>query len=189
MPDALEIHPLTPDRWDDFAALFGPRGACAGCWCMFPRLPRAEWKRGQGAGNRRAMERLVRGGTVPGLIAYQDGVPIGWVATSPRDDMVTLRRSRLFPPTAEAGVWSISCFFVARSHRGRGVTVKLIRAATRWARARGARVVEGYPVEPAADAAMPAAFAWTGLGSAFRRAGFRTAARPSPRRSLVRRRA
>ena len=188
MPSSLEIHPLTPDRWKDFTALFGPRGACAGCWCMFPLLRRTEWKRGQGAGNRRAMERRVGGGVVPGLIAYQDGEPIGWVAASPREDVVTLRRSRLYPPTAEGGVWSITCFFVARAHRGRGVTVKLIRAATRWARARGARVVEGYPVEPA-DGAMPAVFAWTGVGSAFRRAGFRTAARPSPRRSLVRRRA
>ena len=188
MPERLEIHPLTPERWKDFTALFGPRGACAGCWCMFPRLPRPEWKRGQGAGNRRAMQRLVRGGTVPGLIAYRSGEPVGWVAASPREDMANLRRSRLFPATGEAGVWSIACFFVARVHRGRGLTVALIRAATRWAREHGARVVEGYPVEPTAET-MPAVFAWAGVGSAFRRAGFRTVARPSRGRSLVRHRA
>lgn len=74
----IRFRPLTPERWDDLVALFGPRGACAGCWCMWWRLPHAAWQRGKGAGNRRALRRVVATGPPPGILAYADGQPVGW---------------------------------------------------------------------------------------------------------------
>jgi hypothetical protein len=53
----LKMQPLTPSRWDDFAELFGSNGACAGCWCMWWRLPRAQWVKQKGGGNKEAFRK------------------------------------------------------------------------------------------------------------------------------------
>ncbi len=91
----ITCHPLTPDRWDDFVAVFGARGACAGCWCMWWKLSRKEWEAHKGTGNRRAMKKIVDAGEVPGLLAYHDGRPVGWCAIAPRERYATIERSRL----------------------------------------------------------------------------------------------
>jgi len=181
----LEIHPLTPDRWPGLEALFGPRGACAGCWCMWWRLKRSDFNRGKGASNKRALRKLVDSGDPPGLLAYLDGRPVAWCALGPRETYPVLANSRVLKPVDDQPVWSLPCFFVARPHRGRGLTVKLLEAARRWARKRGARILEGYPVEPR-QGRMPDAFAWTGAASAFRQAGFVEVARRSPTRPIMR---
>lgn len=181
----LAIHPLTPERWPDLAKLFGPRGACAGCWCMWWRLPRAEWEAGKGEGNRRGLEAYVREGRVPGLVAYRRGEPVGWVAVEPREVYPRLARSRTLAPVDGAPVWSITCFFVARPHRGEGLTGLLIDAAVRHARAHGASLVEAYPVE--LRKATGDAFVYTGAASTFRARGFEEVARRSPTRPIVRR--
>jgi GNAT superfamily N-acetyltransferase len=181
----LHYRPVTPDRWKDLAQLFGPRGACGGCWCMWWRLPRRDYSRGQGAGNRRRLRRLVRAGPPPGLLAYDGDEPVGWVAFGPRREYPVLERSRILQPVDDRTVWSVVCLYVDRRHRRQGVTVGLIQAAGQHARRRGARVLEGYPID-AKGAAVPSAFAWTGLASAFRKAGFREVARRSPTRPIMR---
>src|SRR5262249_56887552 len=89
---ALRIVPVTPARWRDLETLFGDNGACAGCWCMWMRLPLAEFRRGKGAGNRRALRALVAE-RPPGLLAYVGGEPAGWGATPPREEDVRARPS------------------------------------------------------------------------------------------------
>src|SRR4051812_23169221 len=95
-PPDPDHRPLTPERWDDFARLFGDNGAYGGCWCMLWRLKRADFERQKGAGNREAMRALVEAGAVPGLLAYTEGLPVGWCAVAPREDYPALARSRLF---------------------------------------------------------------------------------------------
>lgn len=184
----IEIHPLTPDRWDDLVALFGPRGACGGCWCMTPRLTRSEYERQKGEGNKRALKRLVDGGTPPGVLAYAEGRPVGWCAIAPRSEFSTLARSRILAPVDDRPVWSIVCHFVAKDHRRRGVLKALIEGAVAWAASRGAETVEAYPVEPK-KSDMPPVFAYTGIASAYRGTGFREVARRSETRPIMRRRA
>lgn len=181
----LEFHPLTPDRWDDFAALFGPRGACGGCWCMVWRLPRSEFERGKGDGNRDALRALVEEGEEPGLLAYHGGRAVGWCAVAPRDRYPALARSRVLRPLDDTPVWSVSCLFVAKEYRKCGVSVRLLKAAAKHVKARGGRVLEGYPVEPKGVNA-PAPFVWTGLPSAFLAAGFVECTRRSPTRPVMR---
>ncbi len=186
MPEpVLGFHPVTPDRWPDLERLFGPRGACAGCWCMWFRQTRAQFERMKGAGNRDALHALVEEGPPPGILAYTGEEPVGWCALAPRAEYSLLARSRILRPVDEEPVWSIVCFFVARPHRRRGLTVELLRAASRYARERGARVVEGYPVEPKAGA-KPDTFVYHGLASAFRAAGFAEVARRSETRPIMR---
>lgn len=186
----VRIHPLTPDLWADLETLFGARGACGGCWCMTWRLPRAVYEAAKGEGNRRAFRRRVRRGPPPGLLAYVDDVPAGWCAIAPRDEFPRLDASRVLARVDEAPVWSVACFFVARPYRRRGLSVRLLEEACRYARQRGATLVEGYPVEPVKKD-VPPVFAWTGLASAFRQAGFaeverRTETRPIMRRAMRR---
>ena len=181
----IEIHPATPSRWPDVVTLFGLRGACAGCWCMWPRLEAAEFRRGSGDGNRRRLQKLVRDGARPGLVAYVNGEPVGWVALAPRSQYRRLERSKVLAPVDDKLVWSVVCFFVRRDWRGRGLTVRLLREAARFAAARGARMLEGYPTDASERAAD--AFVWTGLTSTFERAGFREVARRSASRPIMRR--
>ena len=144
----LEFHPVTPDRWRDLEKLFGARGACGGCWCMWWRLKRSEFDQKKGAGTRRALKKLIATGQVPGLLAYAEGEPVGWCSVAPRHDFSALERSRILKPVDDQPVWSVVCFFVARPFRRKGVTQQLLTAAIEYAREQGAKIIEGYPVEP-----------------------------------------
>jgi GNAT superfamily N-acetyltransferase len=186
MKPRYEFHPLTPARWGDLETLFGERGACGGCWCMYWRLARPQFEKQKGAGNRRAFKRLVGSGLPPGILAYRDGRPIGWCAVGPRESYPVLERSRTLRRFDDRPVWSVTCLFVARPERRQGLSVELLRAAASHARRRGASLIEGYPVE-ARTGRLPDAFAWTGLPAAFRRAGFVEVARRSPTRPFMRR--
>ncbi|MDX1556541.1 MAG: GNAT family N-acetyltransferase [Xanthomonadales bacterium] len=186
MQGGLEIQPLTAKRWGDFETLFGENGACGGCWCMLWRLPRKQFEAHKGKLNRDAMKALVESGTVPGLLAFSGAEAIGWCALAPRADYPALERSRILKPVDELPCWSVSCLFVHRKHRKRGVATALLNAATDYVRSQGGSIVEGYPVEPRGDKPIPAAFAWTGIPSAFEAAGFTEVARRSETRPIMR---
>jgi GNAT superfamily N-acetyltransferase len=181
----IEFHPVTPKRWDDFQSLFGQRGACGGCWCMWWRLTQKEYDRQKGVANRRAMKQIIDSKQVPGILAYAAGQPIGWCSFGPREVYPRLERSRILKRVDEEPVWSVVCFFVARPFRRRGIATKLLQAAVKYARKKGARIVEGYPVEPKKDQ-VPDLFVYHGLAASFREAGFKEVARRSQTRPIMR---
>src|SRR5260221_10735551 len=121
------FHPLTVDRWADLEALFGPGGACAGCWCMWWRLERGQWKKSQGEVNRRAFRKLVKTAQEPGILAYADARPVGWCAIEPRERYPRLERSKLLARVDSNPVWSITCLYVDRRHRNQGLSVALLK--------------------------------------------------------------
>lgn len=172
---ALTTAVLTPDAWKDVEALFGPRGACAGCWCMFWRLERGErFDALKGPALQERFRAGVLRGEVQGVLAYDGGMPVGWATFGPRTSFPRLQRSPSLACDDPSLVWSIPCFFVRSSHRGRGVARALLGAALGEMRRLGVRLVEGYPVKPTASGApMPAAFAYTGTRRLFDAAGFR----------------
>ena len=153
---------------------------------MWWRIPRSEFERNKGEGNRRSLKRIVQRGDLPGLLAYAGGEPVGWCSIGPRASYPMLERSRTLKPVDERPVWSVVCFFVARPFRRRGLTARLLQAAVDHARKQGATIVEGYPVDPRTGT-MPDAFAWTGFPGAFRDAGFVEVARRSATRPIMRR--
>jgi GNAT superfamily N-acetyltransferase len=152
---------------------------------MWWRLARRDWVVGKGEGNKRALRKLMRGGTVPGIIAYAGGEPVGWVALAPREDYPRLASSRTLKPIDTQPVWSVSCFFIARPYRGRGLMTALIEAAATLARRRGATLIESYPSNPKQKTSD--VFLYTGTRGAFSRAGFEVAARPSKAALIMRR--
>jgi len=181
----LDFFPLTSDRWDDFTQLFGERGACGGCWCMWMRLTRSVFEQQKGELNKNAIKEFVDSGNIPGLLAYQNDEPIGWISVAPREEFSVLQRSRILKPLDDKPVWSVACFFIDKKYRNQGLSVRLLHAAIEYVKQEGGEIVEGYPVEPKKDR-MPAAFAWTGLASAFLAAGFSEKVRRSETRPIMR---
>lgn len=179
----LRFQPLTAERWKDFEKLFGDNGACGGCWCMWWRLKRSQYGKQKGAGNKKAIKKIVTDGTVPGIIAYHDSKPIGWVAIEPRENYLLLESSRVLKRVDDKKVWSVVCFFVDKKYRRKGVPEKLLEAALKYAKKNKAKIVEGYPID---SERTPPSFAWTGFAPAFLKAGFKEVHRSSPTRPIMR---
>jgi GNAT superfamily N-acetyltransferase len=178
---AFEAHPVTKERWPDLVEFFD-RPVARTCFCMYYRKTGAAT--GVGRENRRAMKALVDRGTVPGLIGYEDGVPVAWVSVGPREDYPKLHRSPIMKPVDDRPVWSIVCFFVDRDARGRGLSERMLEAAADYARSRGAYLLEAYPVDKDERSDPDAMF--FGARSIYDRAGFEEVARRKPTRPVVR---
>jgi GNAT superfamily N-acetyltransferase len=181
----LEFHPLTSDRWIDLEKLFGPRGACGGCWCMWWRLSRSQFMKQRGEENKKALKNIVDSGNIPGIIAYLKEQPIGWCAVAPRETYLSLERSRLLKRVDDMPVWSVVCFFVAKPYRHNGLTVRLLEAAVDYVKSNEGTILEGYPIE-SKSGKMPDPFAYTGISSAFLKAGFCAVLRRSETRPIMR---
>ncbi len=152
---------------------------------MVWRLTRQEFESGKGDMNRDRLRALVLDGREPGLIGFHSDRPVAWCAVAPRTEYSFLERSRVLKPVDDQDVWSISCLFVDRAYRRRGLSVAMLREAVSYAARRGAKMVEGYPVDPSKDRS-PDAFIWTGIPSTFLKAGFSEVARRSPTRPIMR---
>ncbi len=176
---------IAPADWDGFSAVMGDKGGCGGCWCMLWRLSKREMEAGMGAGNRAAMKALFDAGHVPGLVAWRDGAPVGWIQVDARSAFPRLDASRVLKPVDDQPVWSVSCFLVDKAHRNSGLSVDLLSAACAFARDRGAAILEGYPIDPVKPN-YPAVYAWTGFLGTFRKVGFTEVARRSPTRPIMR---
>ena len=170
---SIEIAPLTRDRWADVTALFDEGGDPKTCSCMFWRVRSKDWSFANASEAREGFHALVEAerDPAPGLIAYADGRPVGWVSVAPREDYQRLTNSRVRPPIDDRPVWSIVCFVVSRAARGQGLTNRLLDAAMDYAMERGAPALEAYPVD-VGDSRVPAALGYTGLLSTFLSAGF-----------------
>lgn len=171
--------------WDGFETVMGEKGGCGGCWCMLWRRSKAEMDRHMGAGNREAMKQIFDDGPAPGLIARMERQPVGWVQVDARAAFPRLASSRVLKPVDDRPVWSISCLLVEKAFRRRCVSKALLEAAADLARARGAEIVEGYPIDTP-KSSYPAVYAWTGFVGAFRDAGFVEVARRSDTRPIMR---
>jgi GNAT superfamily N-acetyltransferase len=184
----IVVHPLTPSRWDDFAALCRRMGGNRGCWCMWWRENKGEPR----TETRRAEARtLLAEGRFPGLLAYagEEREPVGWCAFDRRSALPRLNTTRDTAPasTEHEDPWVLPCFFVPQEWRHRGVTRTLLASALEEIARRGGTVVEAVPVDPAVSGRSASA-SYTGTLPMFLDAGFREVARPTPKgRVLVRR--
>jgi len=183
MAARLVIRPLTPDLWPALEDLFGKGGASNGCWCMYWRIG-SEYHDRAREKNRNALRTIVRRGPPPGLLAFDGDRAVGWCQVTPRDDLPWLLRTRFFQPVDDLPVWCLSCFYIRRGFRGRGVMRALVSEALKVAKRGGAPALEAYPVDTARPDSTSNVF--TGTASTFRRAGFRTVARRVPFRPIMR---
>lgn len=186
----MAIHPLTPDRWDDFVALFETDAICRMCWCVHHRLPAAIRREATSASRKTAMAKIVKKGPPPGLLAYKGGEAVGWIAIAPRPATPDWNEGRKASAAElpEHGdddtVWGASCFFIRKDARGQGLTATLLDAGTEYAKAHGANTVEACPM--AHDGKRSATGMFVGPKRVFDRAGFKTVLERKAGRPLMR---
>lgn len=177
----LIIRSLTSELWPALEDLFGPRGACGGCWCMYCRIG-SEYKRRPPRANKAAFRDIVRHGPPPGLLAFDGEVAVGWCQLTPRDAVPWLDRSWRLARVDDVPVWSLSCLYVRIGYRRRGVATALIKEAVRVAKRAKAPALEAYPF----DSVLSPSSTSTGYASTFAREGFKVVARRIPARPIMR---
>lgn len=175
---------LNAVNWSDFEKLFGEKGACGGCWCMYWRLTSHEFEKNKGTGNKNLMKKIVKTNMSTGILAYHGKKPIGWCSFAKRSELPRLRNSRILKPVDDADVLSIVCFYIHKDYRNRGIATELISKVENIARKDGIKILEGYPVDKSSK--YPDTFAWTGLASSFRKNGFKEEVRRSESRPIMR---
>jgi len=174
----ISIRSASDVPWADVERVFATPGDPRTCWCRYFKLTGAQWTETDVAARAAALrEDTRRADPTPGLVAFVDDEPAGWVAVEPRVNLPRLFRSRVVAagmstPFDDASVWSIVCFVVRREFRGRGVAGELVRGAVDHARSSGASTIEAYPIEPAQVKGSPAGSMYHGTVSMFRAAGF-----------------
>lgn len=178
---SFTIRRLTPEQWPALEDLFGENGAVNGCWCMYWRIGSDYRKRPRNL-NKAAFHDLVKGGPPPGLLAFEGDVPVGWCQLTPRDDLPWLDRMWRLKRVDDLPVWSLSCFYIRKGYRKKGITAALIAAALEVAKRAGAPALEAYPL----DADLTPSASGTGYVSTFERAGFKVIERRVPPRPIVR---
>lgn len=183
-PEQLVVKPVTIAEWPDMQALFTATPSW-GCWCMYWRGSRADFKQQKAAGHKAAMEKIIQNGRVPGLLAYRADAPVGWVSVGPRSDYIALENSRVLKRIDDQPVWSIVCFLAARSERGKGILSSLITAAVEYAAGHGAAIVEAYPYIPQ-EGRVKNLNDYMGVLPTYLKMGFSEIARPSATRAVVR---
>jgi GNAT superfamily N-acetyltransferase len=179
---------ISPALWPALEKLFGPNGACGGCWCMWWRVERGGklWEETRGVPAKRAFKQLVVSGQAKGVLAFVDGEPVGWCSLGPRAHFPRLERVRAYRRSGATGVWSINCFFIARHLRGKGVARTLLKAAVRACKQHGAEIIEAYPVTTTREGKRLAdAFSWTGPLKIFEEQGFTVVQADPPTKPLA----
>lgn len=182
----MDIHPLTPERWDDLETLFGKQGAYYGCWCMHWRVTGKDFQTRTAQQNKADFQQIVQSGCVPGLLAYEGNNAIGWCCLAPREEFPRFNpRAQVYKPIDDQPVWSIVCFYIHAQHRGMGIATALLHHTIPFAAERGAPMLEAYPRVGDGHASESAIY--TGTLSMFLNAGFEEVARPNNTRAIVRR--
>ena len=185
MNPGIAYRPLTKETWPALEKLFGAKGACGGCWCMYWRLTASAFNEQKGETNRRAFQQIVEQGFSTGVLAFDKETAVGWCAIAPREQLKRFETSRVLKPVDDKPVWSVHCFFMKKEYRNKGLSVPLLKAAIDYATSKGAALIEGYPIE-LLKGKTPDVFVWTGLAQTFLRAGFKEVARRSETRPIMR---
>jgi len=182
----LTFEPLTKANWGKFVQLFGERGACGNCWCMWYRIRKQDFQEGkENDGNKLAIKELVWAGKPTGILGFYEDLPIAWCAFAPREDFLKLEKSRVHKRIDDQPVWSIPCFFIDKNFRRLGVSFELLKGVIKYAEAQNIKIIEAYPTIPTTEK-LPDSFAWIGLYKSFEKAGFEIVDRTSKNRPMVR---
>lgn len=182
----MKFKSLNKETWSDLQTLFGEKGACGGCWCMYWRLSYKEYENRKGQKNKETLNDIINQGLPIGVLAFEDDIPIGWCSVSPKNTLIRLKSSRLFKNLNETKTtWSITCLFIHKDYRNKGLSSEIISAATEYAFENGASVIEAYPIIPK-NSAMAPAFAWVGFVNSFKRADFKKIIQVSESRLVMR---
>jgi len=172
----MRFEELRPDLWPAVERLFGPKGTCSGCWCLWWRSESRKARTAiEGAAAKKALKNLVGKGQAKGILAFAEDEPVGWCSFGPRKDFPSLERVKAYRRGDTSDVWSIVCFFIHRKWRGKGLSRGLLRAAVGSMRKHGVKIVEAYSsTATKSGRKLSASLAWTGPQKIFEEQGFKT---------------
>jgi len=173
----LNIKQLTIDLWPAFEDLFGKHGACNGCWCMYWRIGSGYHKRSREF-NKHEFQSIVKNGPPPGLVAFKNNVAVGWCQLTTKKSLPWLEKNYNYDDIDNQDVWCISCFYIKKGHRRKGVTSALIEKAIEFAKLSKGKLIEAYPGD--------AASSFTGYPSTFQKAGFKAVTQGKYKRTVMR---
>jgi hypothetical protein len=173
----LHIKPLTIDIWAAFEELFGDHGACNGCWCMYWRIGSDYHKRSREF-NKQEFQSIVKKGPPPGLVAFNNDMAVGWCQLTTKASLPWLEKNYNYHHTGNKDVWCISCFYIKRGYRKKGVTSALIKKAIEFVKLSNGKLIEAYPRD--------AASSFTGFPSTFQKAGFELVIQGKYKRTVMR---
>ena len=192
----ITVVPANEASWDDLHTVFGERGDAHGCQCQRYKMGNGHYAPEPFEVRAQALREETECGqpeaeATSGLVAYLEGEPVGWCNVEPRTAFPRLRTTRIPWPGRnedkdDASVWAVTCFSVRPGYRRRGVTYALAAAAVDFARERGARALEGYPMVPQPGQEISWGELFVGKSSVFAAAGFREVSRPTKRRVVMR---
>jgi GNAT superfamily N-acetyltransferase len=195
-PPSLTIVPANQATWEDLQAVLGTKGDPARCQCQRYKLTWHEYH----DMTREERSFLLREETdcgnpasdcTSGIIAYLDDVPVGWCNIEPRPNFTRMRNM----PTPWAGrdedrddptVWVVACFVIRLGHRRKGISRALAVASIDFARSRGARALEAYPMATKEGVEITWGELHVGSRNSFAAAGFKELTHPSKRRYVMR---
>lgn len=188
LAENIRFEELRPSLWPAIEHLFGPNGACGGCWCMWWRAEsRKVWNQIRGAEAKKTFKSLVKNGVAHGILAFAADEPVGWCSFGPRRDFPSLERVRAYKHNDTKDVWSITCFFIHRKWRRKGLARGLLRAALEAMQKRGVKTVEAYPSTTTKDGRrLSSGLAWTGPVKIYEETGFKTVQTTNPLKRLMR---
>jgi len=184
----IRFEELRPDLWPYVERLFGPNGACSGCWCMWWRVEsRKVWNSIRGSRAKEAFKNLIQQAKAHGVLAFAENEPVGWCSFGPRRDFPSLESEQAYKRDDASNVWSITCFFIDRKWRRKGLSLGLLKAAVDMMQKRGVEIVEGYPATTTKDGRrLNSLLAYTGPQKIFEELGFKTVQSTNPLKPLVR---
>ncbi|MEO8146468.1 MAG: GNAT family N-acetyltransferase [Bacteroidia bacterium] len=181
----LTYEPLTKKTWSAFENLFGEKGACGGCWCMYDRIKKTDFAEGKYESNKQSFKEIVWSGKPTGLLAFYEDEAIAWCSLAPRENFMRIENSRVHKRIDDKPVWSMTCFFIKKEFRNCGLSTALIESTKKYAKQNKIKFLEAYPTIPYSKK-MPDSFAWIGIYSAFKKAGFKIINHASKSRPMVR---
>jgi GNAT superfamily N-acetyltransferase len=176
------IRPLGPGTWDAFAALAerhhgcwcAVHGSCwaegSGCWCM--RFQRSCTSKRPGEGNRDRKERLVSEGRAHAALVFDGAGAVAWCQYGTPEELPDIYHRKEY----EAGLdtwpdYRLTCLFVDKNYRRRGVAGVALRGALDLIAQAGGGVVEAYPQDTDGEQ-IPASVLYNGTRGLFEQAGF-----------------
>jgi len=194
-PEQLTIVPANEASWDDLAAIFGTTDA-GQCQCQRYKVRGWIWRDSTQVERTEMLGTQTASGdpdaaTTSGLVAYAEDEPAGWVAVEPRTAYPRLRTSRVpwsgrDEDKGDDGIWAVTCIVVRKGYRGRGLTYPLALATIDFARERGARALEAYPMITQPGKEITWGELHVGARQVFEDAGFEEVSRPTVRRVVMR---
>jgi GNAT superfamily N-acetyltransferase len=181
----LKLQPLTADNWRLFGDVMGEKGGCGGCWCMYFRMSSTEFRNDKYERHKGRMHAIVKAGQPTGLIATLNEEAVGWIAFAPREDYKRIENSRAFRRIDDKAVWSVTCFFIKKEFRNKGLSEQMIKGVIDYAKKKKIKTLEAYPAIPYSYK-VPAPFLWVGILSAFTKNGFEVVQQNRKSRAMVR---